>query len=316
MSDSSTRLSKIAMTSSLVVAVFMLVGKCTAYYITGSAAILSDAAESVIHIIATALAGFSLWYSMRPADANHPYGHGKIAYFSAGFEGALILVASLVVIGVGIDGLIRGVELRQLDVGLAITAVLALVNLSLGVFLVRAGKKTNQLILIANGKHVLTDMWTSAGVVIGVGLVYATGITWLDPLMAVVVGMNILVSALALIRRAVHGLLDEVDAEHTETLLDCLNRAVADETLSGFHQLRHRATNSIMWIEVHFLLPDIMENAEAHRRATLVERDIQELFTDYSVQITTHIEPVSHERAHPAGHEGINSPYSEGGKAL
>jgi len=183
----STRLSKIAMTSSLVVAVFMLVGKCTAYSITGSAAILSDAAESVIHIIATSLAGFSLWYSMRPADANHPYGHGKIAYFSAGFEGALILVASFAVIGVGIDGLIRGVELRRLDVGLGITAALALVNLGLGFFLVRTGKKTNQLILIANGKHVLTDMWTSAGVVLGVGLVYLTGITWLDPLMAVIV---------------------------------------------------------------------------------------------------------------------------------
>lgn len=312
----STRLSKIAMTSSLVVAVFMLVGKCTAYSITGSAAILSDAAESVIHIIATSLAGFSLWYSMRPADANHPYGHGKIAYFSAGFEGALILVASFAVIGVGIDGLIRGVELRRLDVGLGITAALALVNLGLGVFLVRTGKKTNQLILIANGKHVLTDMWTSAGVVLGVGLVYLTGITWLDPLMAVIVGLNILVSALALIRRAVQGLLDEVDPEHTETLLVCLNQAVARETVIGFHQLRHRATNSIMWIEVHFLLPDAMANAEAHRRATLVEREIQGLFPHYSVQITTHIEPVSHERAHPRGHEGIESPYSEGGNAL
>lgn len=311
MAISGTQLSKIAMLSSLLVAVLMLVGKCTAYYITGSVAILSDAVESVIHIIATGLAAFSLWYSMRPADANHPYGHGKIAYFSAGFEGALILVAALGVIGIGVNGLIYGVELRQLDIGLGITAALALVNLGLGFFLVYSGKKTNQLILIANGKHVLTDMWTSAGVVLGVGLVYVTGILWLDPLMAVIVGTNIMVSAVLLMRRAIQGLLDEVEEEHTEKLLACLNQAVADDVLSGFHQLRHRATNSIMWIEVHFLLPDEMENAEAHRRATLVERDIQDLFEGYTVQITTHIEPVSHEEAHPSGHEGFNSPYSD-----
>lgn len=300
------------MASSLVVAVLMLVGKYWAFHITGSAAIFSDAAESVIHIIATSLAAFSLWYSMIPPDENHPYGHGKIAYFSTGFEGALILVAGLGVIGVGIEGLIYGVELRKLDIGLGITAALALVNLGLGLFLVSAGKKSNQLILVANGKHVLTDMWTSVGVVLGVGLVWLTDITWLDPLMAVVVGTNILVSAVSLMRRAVHGLLDEVEPENTDKLLACLNRAVSDNTLSGFHQLRHRATNSIMWIEVHFLLPDSMENAEAHRRATLVEQEIAGLFEGYTVQITTHIEPLSHEAGHPRGHEGLDSPYSEG----
>lgn len=162
MKISVTQLSKIAMTSSLLVAVLMLVGKSGAYYLTGSVAIMSDAVESVIHIIATSVAAFGLWYSMRPADANHPYGHGKIVYFSAGFEGALILVAGVGVIGVGIEGLIAGVELRQLDIGLAITAALALVNLGLGMFLIYAGKKAKQLVLIANGTHVLTDMWTSA----------------------------------------------------------------------------------------------------------------------------------------------------------
>lgn len=302
------------MTASLLVAVLMLVGKCGAYYITGSVAILSDAAESVIHIIATGLAGMSLWYSMRPADANHPYGHGKIAYFSAGFEGALILVAALGVIAVGIEGLIHGVELRALDIGLVITAALAMVNLALGLFLVQTGKRANQLILIANGKHVLTDMWTSAGVVIGVGLVYLTGITWFDPLFAVIMGTNILVSAISLIRRSMQGLLDQVDPEHTEKLLTCLNKAVEQDILSGFHQLRHRATNSILWVEVHFLLPDAMPNAEAHRRATLVEKDIQQLFTNFTVQITTHVEPKSHDRAHPSGHEGLASPYEEGSK--
>jgi len=309
MSTTHTKLSTMAMSASLLVAVLMLIGKFWAFYVTGSTAILSDAAESVIHIIATGLAAFSLWYAAIPADGNHPYGHGKIAYFSAGFEGALILVAGITVITLGFEGLAYGVELRQLDIGLAITAFLALVNLILGAFLIYAGKKSNQLILIANGNHVLTDMWTSGGVVVGVGLVYLTGITWLDPLMAVVVGGNILISALFLMRRAVKGLLDEADAAHTDSLLECLTKAVDQETIKGFHQLRHRATDSVMWIEVHFLLPDEMNNAEAHERATLVENDIKALFKDYMVQITSHIEPESHDHAHPGGHHGVQAPF-------
>ena len=311
LSSSNIRLSAIAMGASLVVAVLMLVGKISAYYLTGSTAILSDAVESVIHIIATAMAAFSLWYASIPADGNHPYGHGKIAYFSAGFEGALILVASMAVIAFGIEGLVYGVELRQLDLGLFITASLAVINLVLGVFLIHAGKKSNQLILIANGKHVLTDMWTSGGVVIGVGLVYWTGLTWLDPLMAVIVGINILFSAVFLMKSGVQGLLDEADASHTESLLTCLNAAVKNNTLCGFHQLRHRASDSVMWVEVHFLLPDDMSNADAHHNATLVENEIKNLFSDYIVQITTHIEPESHDRAHPGGHDGVEAPFED-----
>ena len=301
---------RIAMGASLAVAVLMLVGKSGAYWITGSAAILSDAAESVIHLAATGLAAISLWYSSRPADANHPYGHGKIAYFSAGFEGALILMASLAVIGVGVHGLIYGVELRQLDIGIFITAGLGFVNLLLGLFLVRTGRKNNQLILVANGKHVLTDMWTSLGVVLGILLVYVTNIVWIDPLMAVVAGVNILYSALQLIRNSISGLLDEATVAHTDALLDCLNGAINDSTISGFHQLRHRETDSVMWIEVHVQLPDTLKNVEAHARATSVEERIMGLFLEYKVQMTTHIEPESHERAHPKGHENISDPLS------
>lgn len=302
---------RIAMGASLAASVLMLFGKTGAYWITGSAAILSDAAESVIHLAATGLASMSLWYASRPADANHPYGHGKIAYFSAGFEGALILVASLAVIGVGIDGLVNGVELRKLDLGIAITAGLGFINLLLGLFLVRTGRANNQLILVANGKHVLTDMWTSLGVVVGILLVYLTDYLWLDPLMAVLVGTNILYSALQLIRNAIRGLLDEVATGDTEALLDCLNDAVSSETISGYHQLRHRASDSVMWIEVHVQLPDRMTNVDAHARATQVERNITQLFPRYRVQITTHIEPESHESAHPGGHKGIPDPFED-----
>jgi cation diffusion facilitator family transporter len=304
------RLQQTAIGASLGVAVLMLVGKISAYWITGSTAILSDAAESVVHIVATGFAAFSLWYSTRPADRTHPYGHGKIAYFSAGFEGALILFASLVVIYVGAKALIVGPELQQLGIGLLITGILAGINFLLGYFLVYAGKKTSSLVLVANGRHVLTDMWTSLGVLVGVTLVYFTNILWLDPAMAILFGLNILVSAVRLIRRSLQGLLDEADQEQTDKLLTCLNDAVKDDVWLGFHQLRHRETNGIMWIEVHALLPDDMPNLEAHKRATQVEETVRNLFPKYTVNMTTHVEPVTHEKAHPEGHESLAAPFA------
>lgn len=298
------------MGASLIVAVLMLVGKISAYWITGSTAILSDAAESVVHIVATGFAAFSLWYSTRPADRTHPYGHGKIAYFSAGFEGALILFAALVVIYMGIKALIVGPELQQLGIGLMITGVLAGINFLLGYYLIFVGNKTSSLVLVANGKHVLTDMWTSLGVLVGVALVYFTNIVWLDPAMAILFGFNILISGVRLIRRSFQGLLDEADQEQTKLLLACLNKSVEDGVLLGFHQLRHRETNGIMWIEVHLLLPDDMPNLEAHKRATSVEEAARNVFPDYTVNMTTHVEPITHDQAHPAGHEVLTAPFA------
>ena len=154
----------------------MLAGKWTAYAITGSTAILADAAESIVHLAATSFAALSLWYSTRPADADHPYGHGKIAFFSAGFEGALILVASLAILWTAILSFVTGPQLANLGVGVVITAALGLINLGLGLLLIHVGKKHNALVLIANGQHVLSDMWTSLGVAGGVLLVWWTGV--------------------------------------------------------------------------------------------------------------------------------------------
>lgn len=299
------------MATSLVVAVLMLAGKLTAYYVSGSTAILSDAAESVIHIVATAIAAFSLWYSRQPSDAEHPYGHGKIAYFSAGFEGALISAAALYIIYAAIRDLIVGPELRDLGMGLAITATLAAINLALGIFLVVVGKKKNAVILEANGKHVLTDMWTSLAVVVGVGLVLITGIVWFDPIVALLAGLNILWSALSLIRRAFSGLLDEADSRSTDRILECLQNATDDGQLSGFHQLRHRTSNDTMWVEVHMLVPGDLTTSDAHEKVTAVERRIETLFPDYAVHVTSHIEPMAHRRAHPEGHPQLHDPFEE-----
>ncbi len=297
------------MTASLAVAVLMLVGKIGAYYISDSKAILSDAAESVVHIVATGVAGFSLWYSRQPASKQHPYGHGKVAFFSAGFEGALILTAALYIIVVGIRALIVGSHLHNLGTGLVITGALAAVNLALGVFLIYVGKRHKLLILVANGQHVLTDMWTSLGVLGGVAIVWITDIQWLDPAVAIAAGLNILYVSFSLIRQSFRGLLDEADPQYSMRLLKCLDDAVEEDLIAGYHQLRHRLSNDVMWIEVHMLMPGDVILREAHRRVTKVEDRIEALFADYKVHLTTHIEPVRHFHAHPSGHGGLNDPF-------
>lgn len=296
------------MGASLAVAVLMLVGKMVAYYITGSTAILSDAAESVVHIAATGFATFSLWYSARPPDSQHPYGHGKIAYFSAGFEGAFIFVAAVYIIYAGIHALIVGPDLQRLGWGLAITATLGLLNLALGVFLIYEGRKHNAIILVANGRHVLTDMWTSLAVVVGVFLVWLTGRVWLDPALAIAAGLNILVSGYKLLHGAFYGLLDEANPAHTKAIVDSLNGAVASGVISDFHQLRHRESNDAVWVEVHILVPGDMTTSDAHRNVTEVEETIRASLPKNRLVITSHIEPNHHARHHPAGHPGLEDP--------
>lgn len=293
-----------AMTLSLAVAVVMLVGKLVASFITGSAAIFSDAAESVIHIAATGIAAYSLWASTRPADRDHPYGHGKFAYFSAGVEGGLILAAALSILYLGVRGLILGPELHRLGTGLVIIAGLALVNLALGLFLIHTGKRHNALVLVANGQHVLTDVWTSGAIVVGVALVHFTGLTWLDPVAAIVAGLNILWTATHLLRQFFEGMLEKVEPHETQRLMTGLHRMVADGLLNAFHQLRHRRVGDEVWIDLHLMFPGDLTLTAAHERACEVEERLRGMFPGDRVYVNSHLEPADHghDRAHPDGH--------------
>jgi cation diffusion facilitator family transporter len=293
-----------AMATSLAVAVLMLIGKLGAWLLTGSAAILSDAAESMIHIVATGIVAYSLWFSNQPADPEHPYGHGKFAYFSAGFEGGLIMAAAGSILYLGVRALILGPHLSQLGVGLAIIAALSLINLALGLFLIRTGKRHNALVLVSNGQHVLTDVWTSGAVVAGVALVYVTGIAWLDPVVAIVAGLNILWTAYQLLTRFFEGLMEKADPQDTQKILAALQAAVAAGDLSTFHQLRHRRVNDQVWIEAHLLFPADWTITQAHDHASAVEARLVGLFPDDQVFVTSHLEPAdaAHEAAHPDNH--------------
>lgn len=296
---------QIAVRTSFGVAVLMVAGKGLAWWWTGSVAILSDAAESIVNVLAAIMALFSLWYARQRPDAEHPYGHEKIAFFSAGFEGALIGIAALAIYASAVARLIRGGTLTHLDTGMLIVALLSLVNLVFGAGLVIVGRRQGALVLRANGLHLLTDVWTSAGVLAGIALVQWTGLTWMDPLAALIVATNILFTAAHLLREAFHGLLDRADPLATRRLIDCLDHARKTGQIDGYHQLRFRETETMAWVELHVFLSGTSTLAWAHDRVTRLERALAALFPGKRVHITTHLEPseVGHDGLHPQGHE-------------
>jgi cation diffusion facilitator family transporter len=296
------------MGASLLVSFLMLVGKLTAAVLTGSTAIFSDAAESVIHLFATGFAGFSLWYASTPPDVDHPYGHGKVAYFASAVEGTLILLAAVGIGWMAVQDLVEGTSLQQLDVGLYLLGGLTLINLALGQYLIRTGRRTNSLVLVSNGQHVMTDMWTSLGVIVGVGLVWLTEIWWLDPAVGLLVAANILWTATGLLRRSIYGLLDEADPAATKALLDELATAKEESLISEFHQVRHRRSGDQVWIEYHLMFPGDMPIHEAHARSHRVEDRVDALFPDEDVYVTAHLEPRRHDEAHPDEHREPTDP--------
>ncbi len=288
-----------AMRLSLLIGLLMLVMKGYAFLITGSAAIYSDAAESVVHNVAVAFALFSLWYSTQPADVSHPYGHDKIAFFSIGVEGSLIIAAAAFIIYKAVREWIEGLKPENLGAGLGFIIAATAINGVLGAYLVWRGKRHQSLILEANGKHVLTDSWTSLGVIVGVALTKTTGWLPFDPLCAILVATNIVWSGFKLIRRAYAGLMDQADPE-----MDRKVRAILTDECGkrgvDFHELKHRNAGQTTWVEAHLLFPDETRVRTAHRQATEIERAVSDAL-GANVILTTHIEPrVDHDRIHPA----------------
>lgn len=294
---------RLAMTLSLTIGIAMLLIKMGAYLLTGSAAILSDAAESVVHVGAVAFAAYSLWLSHAPPDSNHLYGHERISYFSAGVEGGLIIAAALFILYESVPELWLGSEIEELGWGTLLVALAAGINALLGGYLVMLGKRQHSLILEANGKHILTDTWTSIGVVVGLILVIWTGRTILDPICAIFVATNILFSGYRLVGRAASGLMDQVNPDQDRIIRDVL--ALAEkEGICMFHELRHRNTGRTAWVEVHLLFPDGISLQTAHRQATEIEKRIGDALPG-EVIVTTHLEP---QRNHRAEHRGDMGP--------
>lgn len=286
-----------AMWISLSVGMIMLLVKIYAYLITGSAAILSDAAESVVHNFAVAFAAYSLWLSQKPADKSHTYGHDRISFFSAGFEGAMIILAAFVIIYEAIQKWMSGLYLENIDIGTMFIVLATIVNGGLGWYLIRQGKKYHSIVLEANGKHVLTDSWTSLGVIVALILTMLTGWLPFDPILAIIVALNILWTGSKLIRRSIGGLMDEADPAIDEYLRALLERETAKREIK-FHNLRHRNTGNRILIEFHLLFPDHIPIAEAHEQATNIEKEIYNAFP-MQLEIISHLEPIEcHDEVH------------------
>ena len=280
---------KKAISIALFVGLLMLIAKIGAYFLTSSAAILSDALESVVHIFATSIAFYSIIVSSRPPDRNHPYGHGKVEFFSAGLEGMLIVIAAIVIIFESVRGMIVGRELQNLDWGMYIIAGASAVNLVLGLYLIRMGKETDSLTLIADGKHVLTDFYTSAGIIGGLLIVYFTGWELLDPLVAIAVALNILYTGGKLIRQSVGGLMNESDTALLQEVVDRLNEHKREPWID-VHQLRSWRSGDKHYIDFHLTMPYYWDVKTSHDEQIKVVDSLKDLM-DGKAEVLIHIDP-------------------------
>lgn len=269
---------------SLSIGIGMFIFKMSAYLITGSTAIFSDAAESVVHVMATSMALYSIILSSKPADDSHPYGHGNIEYFSAGIEGLLILIAAVFIIYTSIVAIINGPELQQLGIGAIIISIASTVNLLLGNYLIRTGRKTNSLTLIADGKHVLTDSVTSFGVIAAVLLVIFTKILILDPIIAIIVALNILFTGWKLIRESIGGLMNEANPTTFNKLADKLIQIKKDYWID-IHELRFWQSGDKVFIDFHLILPYYFNIKQTHEEENLIEAELQKDFSHADLKI-------------------------------
>lgn len=278
------QLKKRAAIISLSIGIGMFVFKITAYLITGSAAIFSDAAESVVHVMATSMALFSIILSSKPADDSHPYGHGNIEYFSAGIEGLLIIIAAVFIIYESTLSIINGPELQKLGVGAIIITIASTVNLLLGNYLIRTGKKTNSITLVADGKHVLTDSITSFGVIGAVLLVMITDIFILDPIIAIIVALNILFTGYKLIRESVGGLMNEANPKTFKKLSDTLIQMKKNYWID-LHELRFWQSGDKVFIDFHLILPYYFNIKQTHEEENTIEEELQKDFSNADLKI-------------------------------
>ena len=288
-----------AMRASVIVGVLMLIGKVAAWILTDSAAILSDAAESVVHVFAVGFAAVALRLSVRQADERYHYGYERITFFSAGFEGGMIMLAAIVIIWEAVQRWIAGLSPTSLPLGTAIVAAASVVNLLLGWYLVSLGRRIGSLILEANGKHVLTDSWTSFGVVAGLLLVIFTGWAPFDPLLAILVAANILWTGFGLVKRSYRGLMDYTDPKLVKAIHEKLGEICRGFDIE-YHELRTRHTGSRVRIEVHLIFPYQIYLGRAHAIATMVEEQLEHSL-EMPCSIVTHLEArEDHDRVHKA----------------
>ncbi|MGN6494227.1 MAG: cation diffusion facilitator family transporter [Agriterribacter sp.] len=246
-----------------IVAVALFIIKIVAWYITRSISILTDALESTVNVIAGFISLYSLYVAAKPRDTNHPYGHGKAEFLSAAVEGSLIIVAGLIIIYESIDNFIHPHELNQLDWGILLVAATAVINFITGSYCIRVGKNNQSLALVASGRHLQSDTWSTLGVIAGLILIWITKLQWLDGTVAIAFAFFIIFTGYNILRTSIAGIMDEADKELLEKLVTLLN-ANRQVNWIDLHNLRIIKFGNILHTDCHLTVPWYLNVNEAH----------------------------------------------------
>lgn len=274
---------------SIATALITILMKTSAYFLTGSVGLLSDALESTVNLASAIVALIALRIVTRPANDEYTFGYSKVEYFSSGFEGGMILLAAVSIILSALPRLLNPVPLEQIGLGLIISFAASLINLGVSLVLIRAGKRYNSITLEADGRHLMTDVWTTAGVLVGISLVWLTGYERLDPIIALLVAVNILFTGYRLLVRSGRGLMDvSLPASELASV-----KAILDSYQSRgirYHALRSRQAAARKFLVVHLLVPGSWTVRQGHQVAEQVESEVRGAVPNSN--IVTHIEPV------------------------
>ena len=274
---------------SIAAALTTIVLKSAAYLLTGSVGLLSDAAESIVNLIGASVALIMLTIAARPADASHAYGHSKAEYFSSGIEGMLIVIAAISIAGMALERLINPRPLEQIGVGMVVATAASAVNFFVARVLLKAGKQYTSITLEADAKHLMTDVWTSVGVLGAVAAVGLTGWLWLDPVIAIAVALNILWSAYGLLRRSAQGLMDAALPATEQAAVNQILEAHKTRGLE-FHAVRTRQAASRRFISFHVLVPGAWSVQRGHELLEQIENEICRVLPNATLD--THLEPL------------------------
>lgn len=269
-----------------ILSVVLLLIKVGAYFITHSVAILTDALEGIVNVVAGFVGLYSLYIASKPRDADHPYGHGKVEFISAGLEGSMISIAGSWIIYESIKNLISPEPLHQLDIGIALIAVAGTANYILGTICVRTGKNTNSLALVASGKHLQSDTYSTLGILVGLTIVYFTKIYWLDSVVAIVFSMIILFTGYKIIRTSIAGIMDETDTKLLTKIVDMLNENRRENWID-LHNLRIIKYGSVLHLDCHLTVPWYLNVHEAHREIDALASLVRTEFGD-SLELFVH----------------------------
>jgi cation diffusion facilitator family transporter len=271
---------------SLITGIVLMIAKFGAYFLTASNFVLTDAAESIVNVVASSFAFFSIYLSAQPRDENHPYGHGKIEYFSVFVEGSLIGLAGVMILIKSVYSIFYPNAIHDLIIGAVIIGITGVINGGLGFYMISRGKSLHSITIEADGRHLLTDMITSLGLVAGLLLIYITKILLLDSTLSILVGIYILYMGYKLIRRAVGGLMDEADFDVVTDIVKVLDEKRRDEWID-VHNLRAQKYGTELHIDCHLTLPNYFDLNRVHQEVSLLDKMINKEVTKTELFIHT-----------------------------